>query len=157
MPAWPARAAALSVGPGQWLEPDQVTIGPAPNLPPGSALFYNPGNSETNTYTGTVFLSNTNAPVSLPGGLYTLVGSLPPIGVTTLEDTNLNLPLQSGDAVLLWDSVHNAYLTYTYISPGQWLEPDQVTIGASPSLNVAQGFFYNPGNNETWSQNLNVQ
>jgi hypothetical protein len=82
--------------------------GPGPTLPPGSALFYNPGVSETNTYTGTVVLSNTNAPITLPGGLYTLVGSLPPIAPTSFEDTNLNLPLQSGDGVLLWDSVNRA-------------------------------------------------
>jgi len=145
------------VSPGQWLYPDQVTIGAGPNLPPGSTLFLNPGVTETNTYTGSVILSNTNSPITLPGGLYTLIGSLPPIGVTTLEDTNLNLPLQSGDAVLLWDSVHNQYLTYTFISPGQWLEPDQVTVGASPAMPVAQGFFYNPGLTEHWSQNLNVQ
>jgi len=102
-------------------------------------------------------LSNTNAPISLPGGLYTLIGSLPPIGVTSLEDTNLNLPLQSGDEVLLWDNVHNQYEIYTYGSPGQWLYPDQVTVGPSPALPVAEGFFYNPGITETWTQNLNVQ
>jgi len=99
----------------------------------------------------------TGEPDSLAGGLYSLIGSLPPIGVTSLEDTNLNLPLQSGDVVLYWDAVHNQYLTYTYGAPGQWLEPDQSTIGPAPALNVAQGFFYNPGVTEHWTQNLNVQ
>ena len=143
--------------PGQWLYPDQVTIGPGPNLPPGTAVFYSPGVNETNTYVGTVVLNNTNAPVTLYGGLYNLIGSLPPIGVSSLEDTNLNLPLQSGDSVLLWDAAHNAYQTYTYGSPGQWLYPDQVTIGPAPALPVAQGFFYAPGVTEHWSQNLQVQ
>jgi len=156
---WTNQSYALYTfgAPGQWLYPDQVTIGPAPLLPAGSAVFYSPGGNETNTYVGTCVLSNTTTPVSLPGGLYTLVGSLPPIGVTSLEDTNLNLPLQSGDQILYWNSVASTYLVYTYGAPGQWLQPDQVTVGPAPALSVAQGFFYAPGGNETWSQNLIVQ
>ena len=141
---------------GNWLYPDQVTFGAAPNLPAGTGLFFLAGINETNTAVGTVVLSNTNAPVTLRGGLYTLVGSLPPIGASSLENTNLNLPLQTGDAVLLWNGVTQQYGTYTYFSAGNWLYPDQVTFGVSPALSVGQGFFYLAGVNETWTQNLIV-
>jgi len=145
--------------PQNWLYPDQVTVGPAPNLPTGSALFYvAAGANETNTAVGTVELSNTNAPITFVSGQYTLVGSLPPIGTSSLEDTNLNLPLQTGDQVYLWNFPTQAYGVYTYFSPGQWLYPDQVTVAPSPGLIVGQGFFYvAAGANETWTQNLNVQ
>ncbi len=142
-------------GPGQWLYPDGSTIGAAPNLKVGQGLFFQAGATETNTVVGDVVLSNTNNPVTLTGGTYTLVGSLPPIGVSSLEDTNLNLPLQAGDAVLIWDGTK--YGTYTYFGPGQWLYPDGSTIGVSPGLTVGQGFFYQAGATETWSQNLIVQ
>jgi hypothetical protein len=141
--------------PGQWLYPNGSTIGAAPNLPVGTGLFFLAGNTETNTYVGTVQLSNTNAPVQFTSGNYALVGSIPPIGTASLEDTNLNLPLQTGDAVLLWNG--SSYQTYTYFSAGQWLYPNGSTIGVSPGLSVGEGFFYLPGNNETWSQNLQVQ
>jgi uncharacterized protein YheU (UPF0270 family) len=139
-------------GPGQWLYPDQQTIGVGPNLPVGKGFFYQAGVNETNTFVGTVVLTNS---VSLAGGAYSLVASTPPIATSSLEDTNLNLPLQTGDAVLLWGGTQ--YETYTYFGPGQWLYPDQQTIGVSPGLSVAQSFFYQPGVNETWTQNFIVQ
>jgi uncharacterized protein YheU (UPF0270 family) len=146
------------LAPGQWLFPDGATIGTGPNLPVGTGFFYqdNQGGNETNTFVGTVVLSNSVAVAFTPGA-YKLVGSTPPIGTASLEDTNLNLPLQSGDAVLTWSGV--SYLTYTFLAPGQWLYPDGATIGVSPGLTVGQGFFYqnNQGANENWSQNLIVQ
>lgn len=145
--------------PGQWLYPDGSTVGPAPNIPVGTAFFYLNGQAspETNTFTGTVVLNNTNSPVTLASGVYAFVGSTPPIGVSSLEDTNLNLPLQAGDAVLTWNGV--SYQTYTFFGPGQWLYPDGSTIGASPALQVGQGFLYLNGQsgNETWTQNLILQ
>jgi uncharacterized protein YheU (UPF0270 family) len=140
-------------GPGQWLYPDQVTIGVGPNLNVGTGFFYLAGVTETNTFVGTVIL--TNPPVSFPSGRYVLVGSTPPIATSSLEDTNLNLPLQVGDAVLIWQT--NQYATYTYFGPGQWLYPDQVTIGVSPALGVGAGFFYLAGVSETWTQNFKLQ
>jgi hypothetical protein len=141
-------------GPGQWLYPDNVTIGVGPNLPVGKGFFYQSANgNETNTFVGTVVLTNT---VTLPASAYALVGSTPPIGASSLEDTNLNLPLQTGDAVLVWGG--NSYQTYTFFGPGQWLYPDNVTIGVSPGVSVGQGFFYQSANGtETWTQNFVVQ
>jgi hypothetical protein len=146
-------------GPGQWLYPDNSTIGAGPNLPAGTTIFYlnTQPSSETNTVTGNVVLSNTNAPITLAAGGYSLIGSLPPLGVSSLEDTNLNLPLQAGDAVLLWNG--SAYQTYTFFGPGQWLYPDNSTIGVSPGVAAGNGFFYlnTQPSDEVWSQNLIVQ
>jgi hypothetical protein len=145
-------------GPGQWLWPDGLAWPPwpwaGPNFPVGTAVFYQSNNGdETNTFVGTVVLTNT---VTLASGAYSLVGSTPPIATSSLEDTNLNLPLQTGDAVLLWNGI--SYQTYTYFSPGEWLYPDNVNIGVSPGLSVGEGFFYQSANgNETWTQNLIVQ
>jgi hypothetical protein len=141
--------------PQTWLYPDNVTFGLAPNLPAGTGLFYLAAGNETNTYVGTVVLSNTNAPITLLGGKYALVGSLPPIAASSLEDTNLNLPLAVGDAALIW--TNQQYSTYTFFGPGTWLYPDNVTFGVSPALQVGQGFFYLPAGNEIWTQNLIVQ
>jgi hypothetical protein len=141
--------------PGQWLYPDNVTVGVGPNLPVGTGFFYLAGVNETNTFVGTVILSNTAA-VHFAGGQYSLIGSFAPIAPSSLEDTNLNLPLQGGDAALIWTGTE--YVTYTYLgTPGQWLYPDNSTIGVSPGLSVGEGFFYLPGVNETWQQNLVIQ
>ncbi len=140
---------------GSWLYPDGVTLGAAPQLKVGQGLFFQASATETNTYVGSVVLSNTNAPITFKGGVYNLVGSVPPIGVSSLEDTNLNLPLQAGDAVLLWDGAQ--YQTYTYFSKGSWLYPDGATIGVSPALSVGQGFFYQATADEQWTQNMTLQ
>jgi hypothetical protein len=146
----------LFISPGQWVYPDGSTIGPAPNLGTGSTGFFylnGQGTPETNTFVGTVVLSNS---VSFSPGIYQLVGSTPPIGVSSLEDTNLNLPLQTGDSVLYWTGT--GYSDYLYVGPGQWVEPDS-SIGAAPALNVGQGFFYlnGQGTSETWTNSITVQ
>jgi hypothetical protein len=120
-------------------------------LPVGTGFFYQAAASETNTFVGTVALTNS---VTFKGGAYNLVASTPPIGVSSLEDTNLNLPLQTGDAVLIWGG--SAYQPYTYLSPGQWIYPNQTTIGVSPGLSVGQGFFFQAAATEVWTQNLIV-
>jgi hypothetical protein len=140
------------ITPGQWQYPDgSLNVGP--NLPVGTGFFYQSNNgNETNTFVGTVVLTNT---VAFPSGAYALVGSTPPIGTSSLEDTNLNLPLQTGDAVLLWNGT--SYQTYTFIAPGQWQFPDG-SLNPAPGVAVGQGFFYQSNNgNETWTQNLVVQ
>jgi hypothetical protein len=140
------------LAPGTWLYPDGSTVGPGPNLAVGQGLFFQSAVDETNTVVGNVVLSNTNNPVVFKATVYTLVGSLPPIGVSSLEDTNLNLPLQSGDAVLLWNKT--SYDTYTFLAPDNWLYPDGSTVGPAPGLSVGQGFFYQAAVDEQWSQNM---
>lgn len=145
------------ISPGQWIYPDGSTIGAAPNLGVGNGVFYlnNSGVTESNTFVGTVILTNT---VTLPAGNYALIGSTPAIG-GALDSTNLNLPLQTGDNALIWNPTSSAYSTYTFISTGQWIYPDGSTIGAAPNLNVAQAFFYlnNSGAAEVWTNSVTVQ
>jgi hypothetical protein len=145
------------LSPQQWIYPDGSTVGPAPNLGNGNGFFYlnNQGATETNTFVGTVILTNT---VSLPAGHYALIGSTPAIG-GSLDDTNINLPLQTGDDVLIWSSTANQYSTYSFLSVGQWIYPDGSTIGPAPVVNVDQAFFYlnNQGASEIWTNNFTVQ
>lgn len=150
-------AAYTYVSPGQWIYPDGATVGAAPNLGNGAGFFYlnNSGITETNTTVGTVVLTNS---VTLPAGVYTLVGSTPPVS-SVLDGASLNLPLIQGDEVLLWDSAGSTYQAYTYVSSGQWIYPDGATVGAAPTLGVGQGFFYlnNSGASEVWTNNVTVQ
>ena len=144
---------------GQWVYPDNVTVGPAPVIPSGTGFFYanGQGDAEVNTVAGTVILNNTNAPVSLQPSVYTLIGSFPPIDVS-LDSANINLPLQLGDAVLIWNQGAQAYDTYTFFDYGSWVYPDNVTVGPGPTVNLGTGFFYANGQGaaEIWSQNLIV-
>ena len=137
-------------GAGLWQYPDS-SFGSAPNIPVGTGIFYanGQGTGETNTYAGTVVLSQSN---SLPPSVYTLVASAPPISCN-FEDANLNLPLQCGDTIMLWNLGNQNYDTYTFIDAGLWLYPDS-SFGSAPTLNVAQGFFYanGQGSAEMWTQ-----
>jgi len=150
-----AYASYTYFSPGVWQLPNGNN-GPAPLLGLGQGFFYlnGQGLNETNTTVGTVALTNT---ITLPAGVYALVGSTPPVS-DSLEGTNLNLPLQTGDEVLLWDPVGTTYLGYTYFSPGNWQLPNGNT-GAAPTLPVGAGFFYlnGQGSAETWTNNLTVQ
>jgi hypothetical protein len=141
--------------PGLWQEPNNST-GPAPLLPLGQGFFYqnNQLTAETNTTVGTVALTNT---VTFAASVYTLVGSTPPVA-DSLDGTNLNLPLLSGDSVLLWNPTNSTYETYTFGSVGQWELPSGGT-GPAPILPVGAGFFYqnNQLTAETWTNNITVQ
>ena len=136
---------------GLWIGP--AGPGPAPTINAGSAFFYeNNGSSTiTNTYVGTVTLSNT---VPFTGGAaYNLVGSTAPIG-TDLESTNLHLPLQPNDNVLLFNG--NGYDTYVFVTSGLWIGP--AGPGPAPTVSVGQGFFYEDNSGPTnWVQNLIIQ
>jgi len=140
---------------GTWQLPNGNT-GPAPLLGLGQGFFYLNGQTlnETNTTVGTVALTNT---VTLPAGVYALVGTTPPVS-DALDGANLNLPLQTADEVLLWDPVGTTYLGYTFISAGVWQLPNGNT-GTAPTLPVGQGFFYLNGQttSETWTNNITVQ
>jgi hypothetical protein len=141
---------------GFWFGPPSDTDNSAPSLMPGAAFFYqnNQGTSETNTYSGTVVLTNT---LTLPpNGAYALDASTAPVG-GSLESTNFNLPLQQGDNVLLWNG--NGYDVYTFEFSGFWFGPPSDTDNSAPNISVAQGFFYqnNQGSSEVWTQSFIVQ
>jgi hypothetical protein len=143
----------LFLGAGTWF--DGVSFNPinTPNLPSGSGFFYqnNSGSVETNTYVGEVVLSNS---VALPTG-YQLVGSSVAIG-GNLENTNLNLPLQAGDQILLWNG--GGYNVALFLGAGTWFDGVTFNPIAIPTVNVGQGFFYqnNSGAPSTWTENVHI-
>lgn len=148
----------LGGGPSGWLEPDGATVGGPPNISLGQGFYYftGAGSQETNTFVGTVILTST---VALPANASSLVGSVAPLAANA-DSTTLNLPLQVGDSLLLWDAPIGNYDTYTYLGGGSsgWLEPDGATVGGPPSLGVGQGFYYFTGSGgaESWSQNITI-
>jgi hypothetical protein len=141
-----------------WVQPDGMTMGGPPNISLGQGFYYYTGSlsQETNTFVGTVI---TNGIVSLPAGANTLVGSIAPIAATA-DSTNMALPLQVGDSLLLWDAGIGNYDTYTYVGGGStgWVQPDGATMGGPPTIQVGQGFYYYTGSlsAETWTQNIQV-
>ena len=147
-------------GYGNWTY-DFVNVTSAPAISPGEGYFYSTGsgNAETNTWTGTCVLSNA---MNFPGnGYFSLVGSTPPIA-GYVDSTNFNLPLQSGDAVLVYNG--SGYDEDYYIGPG-YNQPggtgpgnwtlDFISLTNAPYVQVGQGFFYTTGsgNSENWTQN----
>jgi hypothetical protein len=139
-------------GPGQWFDGDSYASIAVPALAPGVGFFYQNNNAaKTNTFVGTVQLTNA---VALPGG-YSLVGSTAPVS-DYLDGTNLNLPLLSGDVVLLWNG--GGYNVDLYGGPGQWFDGDSYAAIADPTVAVGQGFFFQNNNaSTTWNQNVVVQ
>ncbi len=152
-------------GYGNWTY-DFVNLADSPTVAPGQGFFYatTSGNRETNTFVGTVVLSNT-VPL-LGNSAFNLVASTPPIG-GYCDSTNFNVPLQNGDSVLVWDPVGFTWSQDYYIGPGynqpggtgfgNWTY-DFVNLTNAPFITVGQGFFYatTSGNAEQWIQNLIV-
>jgi uncharacterized protein YheU (UPF0270 family) len=149
-----AYAQYTYLSPGVWVLPNGNT-GASPLLGLGQGFFYLNGGlvTETNTTVGTVALTNTT---TFAAGVYALVGSTPPIS-DSLDGTNLDLPLQQGDTVLLWNSTNSAYQEYQFLTPGTWVLPDGTT-GSAPTIPVGSGFFYlNSGQTpEIWTNNITV-
>ena len=138
-------------GPGDWYDAVAFTPIAQPVLLPGQGFFYeNFGSLKTNTFAGTVQLTNT---VNLAGG-YSLVGSTAPVGAS-IESTNFNIPFASGDVVLVWTG--GGYVQDYYNGPGDWYDAVAFTPIAVPTLTVGQGFFYeNFGGAKNWIQNVVV-
>jgi hypothetical protein len=144
-------------GPGYtWLYPDGSYSDTAPQLKIGQGFFYSNGQGvpETNTFAGTVVLSQST---SLVAG-YSMVSSAPPVA-GALDGSAFNLPYQSGDSIILWNG--GGFSTYGYANYGPgytWLYPDGSYSDTAPSVSVGQGIFYSNGQGspETWTQNLVV-
>jgi hypothetical protein len=136
-------------GPNDWYD---VNFNPIsqPALLPGEGFFYqnNTGSPKTNTFVGTVQLSNT---VALATG-YGLVGSTAPIGAS-IESTNFNIPFASGDVVLVWNG--GGYNVDYFNGPADWYDVNFNPI-AVPTLSLSQGFFYqnNTGSPKNWTENV---
>lgn len=138
-------------GPGDWY--NGVTFDPIdqPVLLPGQGFFFqNSSALKTNTFVGTVQLSNT---VALVTG-YALVGSTAPIA-GSIESTNFNIPFVSGDQVLVWNG--GGYNADYYNGPGDWYDGVTFNPIAVPNLSLSQGFFYqNASGTRNWIENVIV-
>jgi hypothetical protein len=153
-----------------------------PIVNPGIGFFVQEfASSITNTFVGTVQLSNTNAPTPIPGnGSLTMLSSVPPVAGNVETNPAIALPLQGGEFVYLW---HNTapvgYYIYQYQAgaqaggnPSDWTDAGGVPIPGNlgdpngtgytfvnaPQLTVGAGIFYqNFASNTNWAQNLTVQ
>jgi len=149
-----------------------------PVLNQGQGAFVQNGNSAfTNTFVGTVVLSNS---VAIPGGnQVALLASSVPIG-GSLQSTNINLPFIGGESLFIWNGT--GYYAYSFngtgVGTGLGFPSDYTDINGGiagsipgdvydngnqvywtqpPSVNVGVGFFVQNGNGpETWNQNLVV-
>jgi hypothetical protein len=141
----------LFISAGTWL--DGVSFAPIsePVLAPGKGFFYQNNNAlKTNTFVGSVTLSNT---VALVAG-YSLVGSTVPIAAS-IESANYNVPLNSGDQVLVWNG--GGYNVDLFISAGTWLDGVSFAPIAVPTLGLSQGFFYQNNNVPiNWVENVTI-
>jgi hypothetical protein len=139
-------------GPGAWYDGVSYATIPVPVINSGQGFFYQNNNAATtNTFVGTVVLSNS---VALPVG-YALVASTAPVA-GSIESTNFNLPFQAGDQVLIWNG--GGYDVDLYGGPGAWYDGVSYATIPTPTLTVGQGFFYQNNNAAgTWQQNVIVQ
>lgn len=151
--------ASLGISPNNWYQADGVTPSVPPSLPPGLGFFMNPGSAFTATFVGSVVPApGTTNNMAVPAG-FQLVGSVLPVS-GAVTNSSFNLPLNNGMTVLTWNG--SAYTAFYYdaslgISPNNWYLSDGVTPGPVPSINVGQGFFWNPAGNTTWIQTLSAQ
>jgi hypothetical protein len=138
-------------GPSDWYDGNFNPIS-QPVLLPGQGFFYqnNFGATKTNTFVGTVQLSNT---VALVTG-YSLAGSTAPIAAS-IESTNYNIPFASGDVVLVWTG--GGYAVEYFNGLGDWYDGNFNPIPV-PTLSLSQGFFYqnNRGSSVNWNENVIV-
>jgi hypothetical protein len=142
-----------------WYDPDFNGLA-SPVIQPGQAFFYqNGGATITNTFVGTVQLTNNT---SIPGSFaYSLIGSTPPIG-GSIDSTNFNMPFHVGDNLFIW-TPGVGYTVYNYagIDGGgvgmNWYDPDFNGL-VGPTISVGQGFLYQNGAATViWTNNITVQ
>jgi hypothetical protein len=130
-------------------------------LTPGKGFWFQPQDSQTLTFTGSVVLNSTN---TLPGNgnsEFSLVGSAYPastnlvgLGMNWLaNNSGLN---QDGDGIYRWNpATQNYYAPYGFNYGGGWTGPTGDANG--PVLNVAEGFWYlNANNTDNWVQSFTV-
>jgi hypothetical protein len=150
-------------GTNDWVNQNAANV-VGPSLLPGQGFFYSAGSgdNETNTFVGTVVLTNT---VPLGNGGYVLIGSTVPVASVTDTNGVFGLPIDAGDQVQVWKA-GGGYNTYVYQGgpdgyltfPNDWVDQNAANVPA-PTIGVGQGFFYSAGsgNTETWYQTFTVQ
>jgi hypothetical protein len=146
--------------PYNWQYPDGTLHATGPSIAPGVGFFYQNGQltAETNTFIGSVVLTNV---VNFPASEYSVVGSTPPIA-DMADGTNIDLPLQGGDSILIWNTTAQSFLVYTYVdlgAPYTWQYPDGTLQPTGPVIPVGSSVFYQNGQltAETWTNNFTVQ
>jgi len=149
--------AAYDSGYGGWIDQNYSPIA-EPVINPGTGFFFNSGiASNSIAIVGSVVAaSNQTVTNSLTAG-YSLVGSAIPFA-GAIDNTNINLPIVSNDgafSILTWNSATGKYIYQAYDSGyGGWIDANYATI-PTPTLGVAQGFFYNNGSAQIkWTQVL---
>jgi len=143
------------------------------------AFVQNPNTTVTNTFVGTVVLSNTNAPTPIPGAnAISFVTPVIPVG-GDLSGTNFNIPFVGGEVVYVWNGT--SYYQYVYGGlgsgttigkPSDFYDLNGGSAGAIPGdtaydtdngvywtqplvLKVGQGIaVQNPNTSINWTQNL---
>jgi hypothetical protein len=122
-------------------------------IPPGTGFFLRTPSAQTNTFVGNVIVGpgGTNS-TSLPGGVFSLVGSAVPFSglLTDAGQNTLNLgpSVPNATQVQVWNGTG-----FTVISKN----PPLGTWSSNPTISVGQGFFIRPPITSTWSQSLSAQ
>jgi hypothetical protein len=128
-----------------------VWTGPAAAslLNPGTGFFVkNAGTADLNiTFVGEV-PQGTNLTVNIPKGGFYLLGSIVP--QSGKVKTDLGLPAVANDKVYVFDSTSQAYNILTYRGAA-W-----TGTGGEPTINVAQGFFYQATAAGNWTRSFSV-
>jgi len=131
------------------------------SINPGVAVFYSPGQNETNTQVGTV-LQGTNLPnayVSQTAGGISLVSSIVPIGGGV--GSALGYTGVPGDVIYIFNGA--GYDTYNYLGVSRSIHTAGWYSGATglltePSISVGSGFWLQTANaGTTWAQNFVAQ
>jgi len=120
-------------------------------LNPGMGFFVqNAGTADLAiTFVGEV-PQGTNLVVSVPVGFSLLSSIVPQAGKI---ETDLKFPAANGDKAYLFDATSQAYQTFTRRSAGTWTGVAGIP---EPTINVAQGFFYQAAAATTWTRNFTV-
>lgn len=117
-------------------------------IPPGTGFFIRIPSDQTNTFVGNVVIGfgETNS-MSLPGGVFSLVGSPVPFAgqLTDAGDNTLNLggALGNQSQIQVWNGGGFQVAQKTF---GNW--------NTNLTISVGQGFFVKPNADTTWSQTL---
>jgi len=157
-----------------WTQPPKIKQGQ-------SVFIQNPNVPTTNTFVGTVVLSNTNAGAATPiagNNAISYVTPVIPVG-GNIAGTNFNLPFVGGEVVYVWNG--SSYYQYIYAGPGAGTGSGQPSdfydangggAGSIPGdgpfdsdngvywtqpivLSVGQGIaIQNPNTATNWTQNL---
>ena len=150
---WKADGSGFNIayfnGIGDWYDGLSFAAIPVPSLKMGGGVYYQNNNAQvTNTYVGTVLLTNS---ITLVGG-FTMTGSTPPVAGSA---ETLGLPLVSGDQLYLWKTDGSGFTIAYFNGIGDWYDGLSFAAIPVPNVTVGYGFYYQNNNAPSvWNQNL---